>query len=160
MIDEAGYRAVMGNLAAGVSVVTALFDGQPHGMTATSFTSVSLEPILVQVSLDKTSRTHQAVREAKRFAVNILAADQITVAKRFAESGTDSYEGIGYRTSDSGLPLISGAIGVLECAVVDELEGGDHTIFVGEVFDGYHDDRPPLLYFQGKYRTLSEEEPT
>ncbi|MCA1840803.1 MAG: flavin reductase family protein [Actinomycetota bacterium] len=159
MIDDSGYRTVMRNLAAGVSIVTAVVDGVPYGMTATSFTSVSLDPMLVQVSLEKSSRTHQAVRDMTRFAVNILAADQAEVAQRFAESGNDSYDQVDFSMSPTGLPIIDGAIGTLECEVIDELDGGDHTIFVGKVTDGSYDEQSsPLLYFRGKYRTLQEED--
>lgn len=147
---------MMRNLAAGVTVVTTRFEGAPSGMTATSFTSVSLDPMLVQVSLDRDSRTHDAIQGSGRFAVNILAADQEDIARHFSTAGVDRFQVCELRDGATGMPLIVGAIGHLECSVVDQTEGGDHTIFIGEVIEVDKEDRPPLLYFQGEYRRLAE----
>jgi len=149
------YRRVMRNLASGVTVVSAVHDQDLFGMTATAFTSVSLEPMLVQVSLDTTSRTHDAVRSSGMYGVNILAEDQIELARSFAEAGIERFEDIDYRLGETGLPLLNGAIGTLECRVTQQIPSGDHTIFVGELLYGDSNDRPPLIYFQGGYRGLS-----
>jgi flavin reductase (DIM6/NTAB) family NADH-FMN oxidoreductase RutF len=148
----------MRNLAAGVTVVTTEVDGDFFGMTATSFTSVSLEPMLVQVTLDKSSRTHGALSTSRKFGVNILAAGQEEIARKCSESlAMDRFESADVKIGETGVPLIVGSIGALECSLVDELEGGDHTVFVGEVVHGYADDGPPLVYFQGQYRSLDEQ---
>jgi flavin reductase (DIM6/NTAB) family NADH-FMN oxidoreductase RutF len=148
----------MRNLTAGVTVVTTVVDGEFYGMTATSFTSVSLEPMLVQVTLDKSSRTHAALSSSRKFGVNILGADQEALARKCSESlAMDRFEYADMKVGETGVPLIVGSIGMLECRLVDELEGGDHTVFVGEVVSGFADDGPPLIYFQGQYRRLHEE---
>lgn len=159
MISEEGYREVMRNLAAGVTIVTTVVEGDFYGMTATSFTSVSLDPRLVQVSLDLESRTHAAVSQSGVFGANILSAQQIDIARRFATAGLDRFQDLevtlGIKT---GVPLFPGAIGFLECRVTDEIPGGDHTIFVGEVLSAATTDDPPLIHFRGNYHRLSKEE--
>jgi flavin reductase (DIM6/NTAB) family NADH-FMN oxidoreductase RutF len=149
------YRGIMRNLAAGVTVVTTELDGRFFGMTATSFTSVSLEPMLVQVALEKTSRTHAAVQQARKFGVNILGGDQEAIARKCSETlASDRFDDIDVKAGEIGVPLIIGAIGTLECELVDEMQGGDHTVFVGEVLHGFASDGPPLIYFRGDYRSL------
>ena len=148
----------MRNLAAGVTVVTTEVDDEFYGMTATSFTSVSLEPMLVQVTLDKSSRTHAALTAARKFGVNILGADQEGLARKCSESlAMDRFDSADVKIGETGVPLIVGSIGALECILVDELEGGDHTVFVGEVVNGFAEGGPPLIYFQGEYRRLDEQ---
>lgn len=148
------YSAVFRNLASGVTVVTTLNDGKFFGMTATSFTSVSLEPMLVQVSLAKDARTHDAVRDAGTFAANILAANQETVARDFATPQKERETITATHAGKMGLPLIDGAIGHFECRVTEMVDGGDHTIFVGEVVESAVEGGAPLVYFQGNYTTL------
>lgn len=150
----------MRNLAAGVTIVTTTLDGEHYGMTATSFNSVSLDPMLVQVSLDLKSRTYKAVKGSGLYAVNILAEDQVAVARRFAIKSDDRFEGLPVELGETGVPLLSGAIGTLECRVTEELPGGDHAIFVGEVVAGAAGSRPPLLYFRGMYYRLNPKEET
>jgi flavin reductase (DIM6/NTAB) family NADH-FMN oxidoreductase RutF len=157
VITEDEYRAIMRNLAAGVTVVTTELDGRYFGMTATSFTSVSLDPMLVQVALERTSRTHAAVKEARKFGINILAANQEEIARKCSETlASDRFDDIEVKAGEIGVPLIVGSIGTLECELVDEVEGGDHTVFVGEVLHGFASDGPPLVYFQGTYRGLED----
>lgn len=158
MITADEYREVMRNLAAGVTVVTTEVEGEFYGMTATSFTSVSLEPMLVQVTLDKSSRTHAALTASRKFAVNILGADQEALARKCSESlAMDRFDAADIKTGETGVPLIVGSIGTLECMLVEEVEGGDHTVFVGEVVSGFADGGPPLIYFQGEYRRLDQQ---
>ncbi len=156
MISPEEYRAVMRNLVSGVTVVTTTADGRRYGMTATSFTSVSLDPMLVQVCLQKSSRTHGAMRRSRRLGISILAAGQEEVARRFSSHATDAFEGCEIVPGDTGLPLISGAIGHLEGRIVQEFEGGDHTIFLAEVEAGRAANGPPLIHFQGGYRAMGD----
>ena len=158
MISPEEYRAVMRNLVSGVTIVTTEVDGELYGMTATSFTSVSLDPMLVQVSLQQSSRTHEAVKRSGAMGVSILSARQERVARRFAMRGADGFAVSEVETGESGLPLISGAIGHLECRVVEEFEGGDHTIFLAEVTGGKAGIGSPLIHFQGDYYTTIGEE--
>lgn len=151
MITEEGYKAVMRNLASGVTVVTTLVDSEPHGMTATSFTAVSLDPMLVLVSLDRSSRTHDGVKGARFFAVNLLSESQEQIARQFAVSGVDRFDSLPVVEGKNGLPLIKGALAGFECEVVDEFLAGDHTIFLGRPIEAYHTDELPLLYFRGGY---------
>jgi len=153
-------RAVFRHLASGVTVVTTFHEGKIFGMTATSFTSVSIDPILVQVSLSKDARTHDAVRDAGTFAANILASHQETVARDFATPKLDRETIARTHAGEMGLPLIDGAAGYFECRVTNTMEGGDHTIFLAEVFHGGTEDRPPLVYFDGGYTTLDQTKGT
>ncbi len=159
MISDGDFREVMSNLAAGVTIVTTVLDGDFYGMTATSFTSVSLDPPLVQVSLDQASRTHGAVSRSRVFGANILSAGQKDIAQTFSQSATDRFEDLDVRLGPkTGVPLFPGAIGFLECRVTDEVPGGDHTIFVGEVISTETEISSPLIYFRGNYHRLSKED--
>lgn len=149
------YRAVFRNLASGVTVVTTIHNGKLFGMTATSFTSVSLVPMLAQVSLAKDARTHDAVRDAGAFAANILAADQESVAREFATPQKDRETITTTQPGKMGLPLIGGAIGHFECRVTNMVDAGDHTIFVAEVVESAIEGGTPLVYFHGDYTTIS-----
>jgi flavin reductase (DIM6/NTAB) family NADH-FMN oxidoreductase RutF len=155
MIDPDEFRAVMRNLVSGVTVVTTNIDGQRYGMTVTAFSSVSLDPTLIQVSLEKDSRTHEAVHRSGRLAISILEAGQDEVARQFAAPGSDGFEGSDIEVGETGLPLITGAIGHLECRVVKEFEGGDHTIFIGEVLEGRASAGTPLVHFRGSYQGIA-----
>lgn len=156
MIDPDDYRAVMRNLASGVPVVTTVWEGHFYGTTATAFTSVSLEPPLIQVTFDLKSNTLAVIDKSKIFAVNILAFDQEQIAKDFSSKWIDRFEKCDIKVGASGLPLIVGSIGTLECQVQETLPGGDHTILLGEVLHGFADERPPLIYFQAEYRRLAK----
>jgi flavin reductase (DIM6/NTAB) family NADH-FMN oxidoreductase RutF len=160
MITPDVFRAVMRNLVSGVTVVTTRFEGEQFGMTATSFTSVSVDPILVQVSLQKGSRTHEAVGRSGKLAVSILAAGQQRVAAAFAVPGSSGFQVCDVEEGPAGLPLIAGAIGHLESRVVDQFEGGDHTMFIGEVLSGHAGQGPPLIHFQGRYLSMEEGMPS
>lgn len=157
MIDPDEYRAVMRNLASGVPVVTTVWEGEFHGTTATAFTSVSLEPPLVQVTFDMNSNTRAIIEKSGVFAVSILAADQEQVARDFSAKGIDRFQNCSVKVGATGLPLIVGAIAHLECRVTEKFQGGDHTIYLGEVVHGWAEDNSPLVYFQGTYRRLERE---
>jgi 3-hydroxy-9,10-secoandrosta-1,3,5(10)-triene-9,17-dione monooxygenase reductase component len=155
-VDE--FRSIMRNLAAGVTIVTTSFEGTDYGMTATSFNSVAIDPITVQVSLSHESRTYKAVIGSGIFGVNVLSADQEGVAKTFAQKSDDQFNDVPTEKGTSGVPLIEGAIARLECRVTESIPRGDHTLFMGEVLGGSHLERPPLLYFQGDYYRLTKED--
>lgn len=158
-MDVGEFRDVMRNLAAGVTIVTTSLDGSDYGMTATSFNSVSLDPLTVQVSLSHESRTYKAISSAGFFAANILGAHQEPIARTCALKADDPLKNIPAKPgAETGAPLIEEAIGHLECRVSETLEKGDHTVFMGEVLAGAHEMRPPLLYFQGDYYRLTKED--
>ncbi|WP_241153963.1 flavin reductase [Nocardioides pantholopis] len=127
----------MAQWPSGVTVVTTLAaDGSAHGMTASSFSSVSLEPPLVSICLDRRLYTHQLVSDSLVFGINVLAKDQIEVGRRFAgmvKDCPDRFAGETWSTAETGVKLLDSALGWLDCRVVHAYDGGDHTIFVGEV---------------------------
>lgn len=155
-IDEAGFRRAMSCFASGVTVVTTQHDGHPHGITVSAFSSLSLEPPLVMIAIEKTTRAHDAIRKAERFAVNILRAEQEEISNRFASRIDDRFEGIAARMGLLGIPVIDDALAVVECRLRQTLPGGDHSIFVGEVVAADIREGDPLIYFRSAYRRLGE----
>lgn len=154
-IDKPLFRRVLGNFAAGVTVVTTLdSDGKPCGLTATAFSSVSILPPLVLVCVDKSSETYACFERSRLFAVNFLAADQQDLSRRFALSGGDKFAGVAWRPGALGLPLLDGTIGYVECRLQHSCDGGDHTIYVGQVEAADARSGEPLLYFRAAYRSL------
>jgi 3-hydroxy-9,10-secoandrosta-1,3,5(10)-triene-9,17-dione monooxygenase reductase component len=155
-VDPLEFRRVMGHFPTGVSVITTVHDGELHGMTANSFTSVSLDPMLVLACLACGARTALAIQSAGHFAVNILAEDQQEVSQRFAKPGQDHFEGLDVIRGHRGLPLIPGALGYLVCSVEDVVQAGDHDIVLGRVEDcqASPNGGSPLVFFRGGYSTL------
>jgi 4-nitrophenol 2-monooxygenase / 4-nitrocatechol 4-monooxygenase, reductase component len=157
-IDKQEFRRVLGHFAAGVTVITTVGDdGKPYGLTATAFTSVSLEPPLVLVCVDKKSESHPHFHTSRVFAVNFLAVGHELLSRRFAVSGGDKFTDLAVRTGITGAPLLDEALGYLECRTVDIAEGGDHTIFIGQVEAADAGEGEPLLYFRGSYRKITDQ---
>lgn len=154
-IDEDLFRAVLGRFASGVTVVT-LRDssGVDHGMTVSAFSSVSLDPPLVLVCIDKRASMHSSITTVENFVVNILASDQEAVARRFSDANSKRFEGIGYSAGRRNVAKLDDALAHLECKRVSVYEGGDHTIVVGEVEFAETRDAKPLLYYRGGYAQL------
>ena len=156
ILDPDSFRSVLGRFASGVTVITAR-DAQGHdlGMTASAFCSVSLNPPLVQVCVDRTASMHDAIMTAERFGVSILAADQEALSRRFSQvDSSHRFDGIGYERGESGVVLLLDALAHLECTVHARHEAGDHTIIVGEVERAEARDARPLLYYRGGYAQL------
>ncbi len=154
--DPALFRQLLGRFATGVTVVTTRDPaGQPIGMTASSVASVSLHPPLVLVSVDQANDMHPALRAAQHFVLNVLAADQEAISRRFAAEHPNRFEGIGYRDTRHGLPVLDGVLASIECEKHAEAPGGDHTVFFGLVTGGSVSDRRPLLYYRGGYAGLA-----
>lgn len=155
-IDPDTFRSVLGRFASGVTVLTARDDGDnDFGMTVSAFCSLSLVPPLVLVCVDQVASMHDMLLRAPHFAVNILAAHQEAISRRF--SGPDEhkrFDGVGYSRGQSGAALLDDALAHLECRRVSNHEAGDHTIVVGEVeWATPYADRP-LLYYRGGYAQL------
>ena len=149
------FRTALRSFAAGVTVVTTRDqEGRPSGLTASAFTSVSLDPPLVLVCVDHAATAHPAFRAHGWFAVNVLRREQETLSRRFAESGGDKFRGVPCHEGETGLPLLDGALATLECRVVDTHEAGDHTIFIGRVEAATIGGGRPLVYFHGSYHGL------
>lgn len=157
-IDSREYRNTMGLFATGVTVVTARVGQQRRGMTANSFTSVSLHPPLLLVCVDNGSSMHPILEVADSFAVNILAADQRPTSDAFARHGESEavMNGVAFHDGPLGSPVLDGVMAWAECRVEERYAGGDHTIVVGRV-QAIAIERPgvdPLLYFSGGYRAI------
>lgn len=158
MIAASDFRRLLGHFASGVTLVTTCdADGRPAGLTASAFTSVSLDPPLVLVCVDHKAQCFPAIREAGQFAVNILTTEQEALSRRFASTRLDKFEGVAYALSARRLPLVADALAHLECVTVNAYPEGDHTIFIGRVEDGTVAAGEPLLYFRGKYARLAPE---
>ena len=155
MIVAAEFRRVLGHFASGVTIVTTCdADGRPTGLTASAFTSVSLDPPLILICVDHKSQTHGPLMERGRFAVNFLAADQEALSRKFATTRLDKFDGVPHHMTALGLPVIDGALAQLECVTVSRHEAGDHTILVGRVEETTAIDAAPLVYFRGQYARL------
>jgi flavin reductase (DIM6/NTAB) family NADH-FMN oxidoreductase RutF len=158
-VSSDDLRQWMRQWASGVTLVTAQDGRGPHGMTVSSFSSLSLDPPLIMVSLEQGARTHQMVRQGGRFAVVMLRAEQQDLAERFAggvADGDPRFDGVPYRLSPGGAPIPDVRLAYLDCQVVDSYPGGTHTIFIGQVTGGETDDSgAPLLYYNRGYRRLA-----
>ena len=156
MISADDFRKTLSHFASGVTVITTCDrDGRPTGLTASAFTSVSLDPPLILVCVDNKAQSYPALREGKMFAVNILCHDQEHVSRRFATTKIDNkFEGVPFSLSQLGLPLLDNALAHLQCATVSVHLEGDHTIFVGRVEGASTGAGVPLVYFRGRYDRL------
>jgi len=159
-MDAELFRKLMGNFATGVTVVTTAVDDRLHGFTANAVASVSLDPLLLLVCVDKRAHAHRELQRAAAFGVNVLASAQVDISNIFAKSGEPaegSLRGVPFRIGGTGAPLIEGCLAWLECVVHDLLEGGDHTIVVGRVVSGtLGAAEPPLVFFRGRYSRLAD----
>jgi flavin reductase (DIM6/NTAB) family NADH-FMN oxidoreductase RutF len=157
-IDRKELRRVMGHFATGVTVITTCdADGKPYGLTANALCSLSLDPPLVLICVDKKAETHPIFECAGAFAVNVLGASQEELSRRFAVSGGEKFGGVACRTGRTGVPLLAESLAHVECRLVGRHEGGDHTVYIGEVDDGGASEGDPLLFFRGRYRSLQAE---
>jgi flavin reductase (DIM6/NTAB) family NADH-FMN oxidoreductase RutF len=153
-VGPSEYKDALRKFASGVALVTVSADGRVHGMTATSFASVSLDPPLVLVCLEKGSRTRAMLLSSKTFAVSLLGAGQEAVAHAFATVGHKSFDNVPHRLGHNGAPLIEGAIAWIECDVHSIVEGGDHDVVIAEVIACTATDGAPLLYYNRDYRSF------
>jgi flavin reductase (DIM6/NTAB) family NADH-FMN oxidoreductase RutF len=148
------FKQVMGSFAAGVTVVTTVDkSGRRWGLTATAFTSLSLDPPLCLVCVDRRAGSAPAMRESRTFGVSLLSDGQEALSNRFASRLDDKFDGVAYRTGGlTGVPLLEGALAALECEVVDIHAGGDHDIFVGQLVAAHAEPGgKPLVYWRGRY---------
>lgn len=149
------FRAVLGRFPSGVTVVTTkAADGSDQGMTVSAFCSVSLEPPLVLVCIEKTASVYHALTVAPGFVVNILSARQEQIARRFSIVDIDRFEGVGFTRSSNGYAILDDVLGVIECHRVGRHDAGDHTIILGQVEATRVENGTPLLYYRGGYAQL------
>jgi flavin reductase (DIM6/NTAB) family NADH-FMN oxidoreductase RutF len=152
-LDAQGLRRLMASWATGVAVVTSRDAAGPRGATTNALTSLSLEPLLVLVALDHASNTLEAVRNSGRFCINVLAAGQEEIARRFATkaSGEEKLAGVPHELVD-GVPVLGGALAWLACELDQELAGGDHTILIGRPLEAGSDAAGrPLVFYGGRF---------
>src|SRR5512132_2566326 len=126
-VDDATFKLAMSHFASGVTVVTTEHEGRPYGMTVASFASLSLHPPLVLICIEKSVKSHDAIRAAGKFGVSILSAEQADVSGRFASRSDDKFAGVETTRGALGVPLIANALTTLECELRETLPGGDHT---------------------------------
>ena len=148
------FRHALGHFATGITVISARdSQGKPYGATVSSFSSLSLEPPLIQWSLTTTSYSYPIFSEAKHFAVNILASDQEDISRIFCKP-IDRFSQVESLVGLERLPLVAGCLGWIECALEREIKAGDHTIFVGRVLRARVAEKYPLVHWHGGYHSL------
>jgi flavin reductase len=154
--DSKKQRKILGHFATGVTVVTTGGVAGLHGMTANAVASLSLDPPLVLVAVDKRALTLEYLAKNRCFAVNILRLEQEGLSRRFAAPGPKDFSDLETTIAATDSPILVGCLAYLDCKIVEILPGGDHEIFVGEILAGEHHDGEPLLYYAGNYRRLGE----
>lgn len=149
------FRQACSRFATGITISTVIGeDGAPHGLTANSFTSVSMDPPLVLICIDQRANIVDPFRAAKHFGINVLESGQADLSNRFAGRDQDRFGGVSWHAGQYGVPLLDGSITQFECAVKSVIEAGDHLIFMGEVVAAEFFDGEPLLYFRSRYVKL------
>jgi flavin reductase (DIM6/NTAB) family NADH-FMN oxidoreductase RutF len=160
--NQEAFRSAMRCFATGVTIVTVDDQGQVHGMTANAFTSVSLDPMLVLVCVDRSAKTHAHLHTRQRFGINVLSEQQPRISEHYADEARDlknaeALTGAKFARTQHGTPVLEGALAYLECRLMSEQDAGDHTIFIAEVEEVVIRSGRPLLYFQSAYWTIGRE---
>ena len=155
------FKGALGSWAAGVTVVSTILDGRVYGITVSSFSSLSIEPLLVLVSIQGSNTLAAMIPKSKVFAISVLADDQEAISNAFSKSGREPAATLGadVPTLDwhTGSPIVAGAIAHLDCRLETAIPGGDHTIMIGRVIGASFDAaKQPLIYFRRRYRNLTE----
>ncbi len=153
------FRKALGCFATGITVITLDSDNEVHGMTANAFTSVSLDPMLVLVCVDKRARTHSHLHAKKRFGVNVLSENQRAISEYYARPARThdraaEEAGAAFERTQHGTPVLRGALAYLECRLHTAQDAGDHTIFIAEVEEVVVREGNPLLFFESRYRKI------
>ena len=161
-INPTEFRKAMGAFATGVTIITVDLDDEVHGMTANAVTSVSLDPMLVLVCVDHSTRTHAHLHAKKRFGINVLCEDQKAISEYYARSErshehAEAEAGARFDRTRHGTPMLHGALAFLECRLESVQEAGDHSIFIAEVEDVVVREGDPLLFFRSVYRKIGEQ---
>ena len=153
-IDDRLFRNTMASFPTGVTVITTEVEGEIHGMTANAFMSISLDPKLIAISVGERARMLPLIQQSKKFAVNILAADQEKESMQFAGQLKEQHN-VKFETYHD-TPIIEESLASITCELYDEHVAGDHTIFIGHVTGVKLTEKEPLLYFQGKYKEFEK----
>ncbi|HWI50384.1 MAG TPA: flavin reductase family protein [Rummeliibacillus sp.] len=152
-MDDRLFRTAMGKFATGVTVIATEVDGDIHGMTANAFMSVSLQPKLVVISISEKANMLYLIKESGKFSVNILSAEQQELSQLFAGQLKEQRK-VAFENLD-GVPVIEGAVAQISCEVTNTHVEGDHTLFIGKVTAIEVTDEDPLIFFNGRYRSLT-----
>lgn len=157
--DKKAFRGALGQFPTGVTIVTTRSQtGEPIGMTASSFNTVSLNPPLILWSIDHRAHSLEIFTQSEHFAVNFLGEHQKDLSNRFASTGADKFKGTEYCDGIGGVPLLADCVAQLECKTWQTYDGGDHTIIIGEVMDyRYDDSQSALLFYQGDYAAIRQD---
>jgi flavin reductase (DIM6/NTAB) family NADH-FMN oxidoreductase RutF len=150
LVERERFRSVMSRFASGVSIITTRHEGIDYGLTASAVTSLSLDPPMLLICVNKASNTRDALAEAQVFAVNILREDQGELARRFADSQPGKFEGQCISYGELGVPLLDDVLATIECRVSEIVSGGTHSIFLAEVQTAQATEEMPLTYFRGR----------
>ncbi len=153
-MDERLFRDAMGKFATGITVVSMYDEGDPIGMTVNAFMSISLDPMLVAISIDKQATMYQSFKEGASFGISVLSETQEELSQYFARQ-IDEVEDLSFR-DQSGVPVIDDALANISCKIVQAVDAGDHTIYISEVNDIRIQDGEPLIYFGSRYRHLEK----
>jgi flavin reductase (DIM6/NTAB) family NADH-FMN oxidoreductase RutF len=154
--DSSALRGALGKFATGVTVITTCdSSGALQGLTANSFGSLSLDPPLVQWSLQKQAQSLRQFARAEHFTVNVLSQAQRELSRHFATPSRDKFAGISYRSGLGGSPVLPDSLAVIECRSMRHIEAGDHVIFIGEVVRFLEGQGRPLIFSSGEYHQLS-----
>jgi flavin reductase (DIM6/NTAB) family NADH-FMN oxidoreductase RutF len=161
-LNPTEFRKAMGAFATGVTIITVDLDDEVHGMTANAFTSVSLDPMLVLVCVDHSTRTHAHLHAKKRFGINVLGEDQRAISEYYARpershEHAEAEAGARFDRTRHGTPMLDGALAFLECRLESVQQAGDHSIFIAEVEDVVVREGDPLLFFRSVYRKIGEQ---
>lgn len=154
-VTGAEFREALSRFASGVTVVTTKDrEGRLHGITVSAFCSVSLEPPLILICIERTTGSHLALERSDAFVVHILGSEQLELSERFASPDPAKFDGLALAPGIDDIPLLSGCLVTMECRIAYSYPGGDHTIFVGTVERATVEDGEPLVYFCGGYRGI------
>lgn len=161
-VSQSDFRRAMGSFGTGVTVITVDHENEVHGMTANAFTSVSLDPLLILVCVDRSARTHAHLHARKRFGVNVLAKHQRQISEYYARADrthehAETEAGAKFDRTVHGTPVLHGGLAYMECRLHTVQDAGDHTIFIAAVEDVVVREGEPLLFFRGKYREIGSE---
>ena len=150
-LDQARFREVLGHFATGITIVTALEDGEPVGFTCQSFAALSLDPPMVILAPSRSSTSWPRIREAGAFCVNILEEHQEALSRTFAVSGGDKFDGIGWKPGLTGAPVLEGSLAMVECRLGEIFDGGDHELVTGLVVAMDVGEGGPLLFYRSGF---------
>jgi len=154
VFDSALQRQIMGRFATGVTLVTARSDEKILGMTANAVLSLSLDPPLILVSVNKKNQMHKFLKKSNCFAINVLRDDQEEISRRFATPGPKDFSDLELVESKTGSPVLDNALAFIDCQIVQVVPGGDHDMFIGKPLAGETRDGKPLIFYSGQYTQL------